>query len=218
MTFLDTAARYIAERYMRFDEGQISIDKVRLTFNFLPITAREFLINNEFGRETYSAVIFISARKLGYEFIKHHGIPLMKNWTPIVKLGMEWMNLFGGGTYRTLKADNKEGFLIIAGRSSFGLEMKAERPSVDPVDFVVGGVVAGTIQYYTKTPVYAVETACIAQKGVQECVWAIGNRENIMEYVRKFSPDKVEWGNRTLDQTEAVEKEVEASEDKVWFD
>lgn len=217
MTFLDTAARYVAERYMKFEEGQITLDKVRLTFNFLPLTAREFLINNELSRETYSAVIFISARKLGYEFIKHHGIPLMKNWTPIVKMGMEWMNLFGGGTFRTIRADNKEGFVVLAGRSSFGLEMKAERQSIDPVDFVVGGVVAGTIQYYMKTPVYAVETACIAQKNVQECLWVVGNRKDILDYVQKFSPDKVEWGNKTLDRIEAIEKEIEASEDKVWF-
>jgi hypothetical protein len=216
--FLDTLSRYLAVKYARFGEGEIWFSKQRVAFNFLPILAREFLINNEANRETYSAAVFLSARRTGYEYVRQHGIPMMKNWTAVVSLGMEWLNQFGDGTLRTVRADNKEGFGIVSGRLAFGQEVKAESPNnTEPVDFVIGGLVAGTIQYYTKTKIYAVETSCIAQKGVQECLLVTGSRDSILGYVKKFSPDKAELASVTLNRIQALEKEVEESEDQRWL-
>jgi hypothetical protein len=218
MTFLDTITRYMAERYVRFGDGEIWVGKQRVAFTFLPLIARELLINSALNKETYPAAVFLSGRRQGYEFIRQHAVPLVKSWTPIVALGMSWMNLFGAGTYRTIKADNKEGFVVLAGKSTLGLQVKAERPdAAEPVDFVIGGLVAGTLQYYTKTPTYGVEISCIAQKDVQECVFAVGNREKIMEYVQKFSPDKVDFAKTTLNRIEALEKRVVGSKNRSWL-
>lgn len=216
--FLDIVSRYIAERYVRFENGQIWFGKERVTFNFLPILAKEFLMNNEISGGRYAAAMFLSGRREGYDFVRQHGIPLVKNWTPVLRMGFQWINLFGVGMFRPIKANNEQGFMIAAGRSTFGLEMKSESPGRNkPVDFVMGGLIAGAIQYYTKKPTYAVETTCVAEKNVRECVLVAGGRKDILKYIKDFSPDKVSWANTTLDQVEAVEKEIKEIGDKRWL-
>ena len=78
-------------------------------------------------------------------------------------------------------------------------------------------MVAGVVQYYMKTPIYAVETSCVVQKGVQECVIVAGGRETILGYMQKFSPDRVDYTKETLDRIQEVEKELKGNKvlDKV---
>lgn len=215
--FFDTVSKYVADRYMKFSDGEIRFGNQRIAFNLLPIMVKEFIINNEHNSNTYPPTLFLAARREGYDFIREHGIPLVKDWHPIVKMGFEWVKLFGSGTFAPARADNKEGFGVAIGISTFGLEVNAEMPSAEPVDFILGGLIAGTMQYYMKELVYAVETSCVAQKGVNECLIVVGTRENIMDYVKKFSPGMVEYGNRTLDNIQAVEKQMEDSGDKRWL-
>lgn len=215
--FLEVISRYMAEGYMHFGEGEIEFGKERIAFNFLPILAREFIMNSEMNPNTYSAISFISARYWGSEYIKRHAIPLVKSWTPVLRLSFELMNLFGGGSYRSVKADNKQGFIVATGRSTFALEMKAEGPSPDPVDSLVGGLLAGSIQHYMKKPIYAVETSCVAQKDISECTWVAGDRQSIMAYIQKFSPNMVGQGNKTLDQIESIEKKLREGGEEKWL-
>jgi hypothetical protein len=217
MTFLDMVSRYMAERYVRFEEGQIWFGKERVTFNFIPILARELIINSKINGPRFHATLFISARREGYDFMKEHAIPLVRDWTPGVKMGFEWINLFGVGSFRPIKANNKEGFTVTIGVSTLGLEMKLERPGGGPVDFVMCGLISGAIEYYTRQPTYGIETSCVAEKGVDQCTLVAGTRKNITEYVQKFSPDKLEHTNNAIDQIQAVEEEIRQQNDERWL-
>ena len=115
-------------------EGEIWFGKQMVAFNFVPILTKEYLINIEMiGGHSYQDVIFLSAKRQGYENVSQHFVPLVKSWAPIVKMGLEWLDLFGLGRFRTVKADNKDGFVVLAGRATFGMEMKSERPDIDPL-------------------------------------------------------------------------------------
>lgn len=204
----DLFQKYVAERYARFEDGQIWFGKEQIAVNFVPILVREFYLNMALTSPKYHATMFIEARKNGYDYVRQHGLPLMKSFTPMIRLGFELINLFGVGAFRPVRADEKEGFMVVVGRSTIGYEMKYEKLPPMPIDSVVGGLVSGAIQYYTKKPMYAVETACTSQPGVQECVIVSGGRNSILNYIEKFSPDKMAYAKETLDQIEDVEKEV----------
>ncbi|MDE1866024.1 MAG: hypothetical protein KGH94_05310 [Candidatus Micrarchaeota archaeon] len=206
--FMDTISRYMASRYVRFGDGEIWFGDLRCTFNFIPILAREFIINNELDPERYSSIVFLAAKRAGYDFVTKHAIPLVKNWTPVIGIGIEWLSLYGHGLFRSVKADRENGFLLLSGRSNIGQEIKGQKPSTDPTDFTLGGLMAGTMEYYTKKPTYAVEISCVAQKDVQECVIVAGERKTIKSYIEKFAPEKMEWADKSLDRIEAVEKEL----------
>ena len=217
MDFLELIGRYIAERYVRFEEGSIWVGKERISFNFLPSAAREFMINSKLDPERYPAAQFLAAKRQGYDFVHQHGIPLVKDWTPIVKTGFEWMRLFGGGSFRSMRADNEGVFVVATGKATFGMEIKAEMPdNQEPVDYVTGGLIAGVLQYYAKEHrTYSVETSCVAQKGVQECTHVSGTRDKVMDYVERFSPDRIDWARKALGRTEKLEKEIK---EKKWED
>lgn len=217
MGFWDTIGKYTASKYMRFGEGEMWFGKQRAAFNFMPIMAKDFIINNGPSDGRYAATLFLSAKRTGYEDARQHSVPLVKSWTPGVRIGIEWLDMFGLGVFRSVRADNKEGFMVIVGRAEFGLEMKSEGQITEPVDFVIAGLIAGFVEYYVKTPIYVVETSCIAQKNVDECIFVGGHRKDIVDYVKKFSPDKLETAGRTLDTIEAVEKELKAGPERGWL-
>lgn len=209
----DLIKRYVAERYMQFKDGQIWFGKERIVFYFVPHLTREFSVNYKNHGLDYCANMFLAGRQQGITFVKQHGVPLMKSLTPVVKISCEVLNTFGFGTFRTIKVEDKKGFMVLAGKSTLGRDLKSNKPSKIPIDFMLGGLFAGALQHYTKKPMYAVETTCVAQKDVQECVWVIGSRKNILHYIQDFSPDKLEWANTILDKVEDVEKELEGKGD-----
>lgn len=213
----DLIKRYVAEKYMQFKDGQIWFGKERIAFYFVPHLVREFSLNYKTHGLKYCANQFIAGRKQGLVFVKEHGVPLMKSLTPVVKISCEVLNVFGFGTFRTIKVEDKKGFMVIAGKSTLGNELKSQKASPVPIDFMLGGLFAGALQHYTKKPMYAVETACTAQKEVQECVWVIGSKTHILSYIKEFSPDKTEWANKILGQIEEVEKDLEKQGDKEWI-
>ncbi len=209
----DLIKRYVAEKYMQFKDGQVWFGKERLIFVFSAYFTNEYLVGKELGPK-YPMLMFIAGKKEGYTWVQQHGMPFMKSVTAVVRLGIEILNTFGYGTYRTVKVDDKNGFMVMTGRSTMADDIRLVRPSAEPVDFMLGGIFAGALQYFAKTPLYAVETSCIAQTGVQECLWVIGSVEAIMAYVHQFSPDKEEWAAYVLGQIREVEKELETKGSK----
>lgn len=212
----DLIKQYVAEKYMQFRDGQILFGKERIVFYFVPHLVREFSINYSTNGLDYCAKMFLAGRKQGHVFVQGHGVPLMKSLTPVVKISCEVLNMFGFGTFRTIKVDEQNGFMVLAGTSTIAIDLKTAKPSDIPIDFMLGGLFAGALQYYTKKPMYSVEIKCVAQKDVQECIWVIGNRKNIIKYVQEFSPDKTKWANAILDKIEDVEKKLEIKGDKEW--
>ncbi len=212
----DLIKRYVAEKYMQFKDGQIWFGKERVVFYFVPHLVREISLNQEINGLKYCATMFIAGRKQGHVFVQQHGVPLMKSLTPVVKISCEVLTMFGFGTFRTVKVDDRDGFMVLAGKSTLALDIKSDKPNKEPIDFMLGGLFAGALQYYTKAPMYAVETMCAAQKDVQECIWVMGSRKNILRYIQEFSPDKVDWADKVLDEVEEVEKELERIGDKKW--
>lgn len=202
--------QYLAARYMRFDEGQIWFGKDRIVLYFIPQLVTEFITNKEVFGLKYCALMFLTGREQGNNFVQKHGIPLKKLLTSVVELSCEILNTFGFGTFRTLKVDTKEGFMVLVGKSTFAEDIKRNyRGSEIPVDFMLGGLFAGALQFYTKKPMYAVETLCVAQREIQECVWVVGNQEQIKQYVEKISPERLDWTNKFLEEIKALENEIE---------
>ncbi len=206
----DLIKRYVAERYMQFKDGQIFFGKEGIVFYFTPHLSTEFFINYKLLGLDYCANMFLAGRKQGIVFVKEHGIPLMKSLTSVVKISCEVLNTFGFGTFRTIKVDDKKGFMVLAGKSSLAIDIKSNKASKIPTDFMLGGLFAGALQHYTKKPMYAVETSCVAQKESQECVWVIGSEKNIIDYIKKFSPDKIDWANQIINKIKENEKKIRA--------
>lgn len=212
----DIIKRYVSERYMQFKDGQIWFGKERIAFYFVPHLTNEFDINYERYSLDYCANIFLAGRKQGKTFVEQHGVPLMKGLTLVVKMSCEILNTFGFGTFRTIKVDDKEGFMVLVGNSTLASDIKLNKPSKIPTDFMLGGLFAGALQHYSKEPMYAVETACVAQKDLQECCWVIGSKSGIMDYVKKFSPDKVAWSDKIIGRITEAEKEFEEKGNTEW--
>lgn len=202
--------QYLAARYMRFDDGQIWFGKDRIALYFIPQLVKEFTINKQVFGLKYCALSFLSGREQGADFVQKHGIPLKKLLTSVVELSCDILNTFGFGTFKTLKVDTKEGFMVLVGKSTFAQEIKTNHHGSDiPVDFMLGGLFAGALQFYTKKPIYTVETLCVAQREIQECVWVIGSEEQIKQYVEKISPDRLDWTNKILYEITELEAQIQ---------
>jgi len=201
--------QYLTTKYMRFDEGQVWFGKERIGFYFMPHLATEFLTCKKAFGLKYCAAMFLAGRERGKLFVKKHGVPLKKILTPVVQISCDVLNTFGFGSFRTLKVDDKDGFMVLLGKSTLANEVKKNfETSPEPVDFMLGGLFAGAAEYFMKDKRYAVETRCAAQKDVQECVWVIGREDQIRRYVTKFSPESKEW-------TDAILKEIKTLEEKL---
>ena len=207
----DLIARYVAEKYMQFKDGEIWFGKERVVFYFVPHLNREFSINYGVYGLDYCSNLFIAGRRQGNTFVKQHGIPLMKSLTQVVKISCEILNMFGFGIIKTIKVDDKNGFMILAGKSALAEDMKSRGGSKIPVDFMLAGLFAGAAEYYTKKQMYAVEITCAAQTNVQECTWAIGSKESIFRYVKQFSPDRLDWAKSVIDNIKMVEVKLKTT-------
>ncbi len=205
--------QYIASRYLRFDEqGQIWFGNDPVGLYFMPQLATEFLTNRKVFGLRYCATTFIAGKETGCSFVEKHAIPLKKIITPVVQLSCEILGNFGFGTFRTIKVDEKEGFMVVVGTSTLGTVIKKRmKPIEEPVDAALTGIFAGAIQFFTKEPIYGVETRCVAQKDILECVWVIGREENIRYYLEQISPESINWMEKWIDEIKKVEKEVKTT-------
>jgi hypothetical protein len=209
----DLFKRYVDEGYMQFDNrGDIWFGKERLIIYVGLMSAMEFAFDSEISGWRYLATRFIASRREGYIMIQQHGAPDMKELVSPLNVGLKVMETFGMGTFRIVKADSEKGFAVITGSSTLGKDTKEEKASESPIDFMIGGLLAGVVGYYTKRQEYAVELSCVSQKDSNECVWVVGDRQAIMDYIQKASPDRVELGNKTLDEIEGVERELEGND------
>ena len=210
--------QYLTARYLRFDEDQIWFGKERIVLYFTPHLATEFLVNKDIYGFKYCASMFLAGRQRGIAFVQKHGVPIKKFLTPVVQISCDVLNMFGFGTFRTLKVDEKEGFMVLVGKSTFAEEIKKNfQGSETPVDFMLGGLFAGALQYYVKKPMYAVETMCVAQREIQECVWVVGTQEQIRQYVEKISPERLDWMNKILEQIKSLENEIEKTKGEISY-
>jgi hypothetical protein len=207
----DLFKRYVDEGYMKFDKGNVWFGKEGITLYFTQFTATELYLNRRIGGSRYLATKFAASRKEGLAVVQQHGAPSMKELTSPLNVILKIMGILGMGTFKVVEADSAEGFAVLTGVTTLGLDMKAEKASDDPIDFVVGGLIAGAVEYYTKKRAYAVETSCVAQKDQEECTWLVGSRESIVGYVQKSLPEKIGLANRALDQIQALEKELEGN-------
>ena len=187
---LDKLLQYITSKYLKFDNGQLFFGKDRVVLYFVPQLAHEFLsYKNLFGTD-YCVNSFLLGRETGVHFVETHAVPMKKMLTPVVALSCDILGTFGFGKFRTLKVEEKDRFMVVVGNSTIGTEIKKSfGGSLEPVDFSLGGVFAGALQYFSKMLVYAVEIRCCAQKDVSECVWVCGSEEKIESYVKEFSPE-----------------------------
>ena len=198
--------QYLSSHYLRFDNDQILFGKDRMVFYVTSHLAREFTYNRNLFGVSYCINMFLAGRDRGLEFVQKHGIPLKKMLTPVVQISCDLLNTFGFGVFRTIKVDSKEGFMVVVGKSAIAQEIKKNfNCSEEPVDFMLGGLFAGAAEYFMKERRYAVETICAAQSEIQECVWVIGTQEQIINYVKNISPERLDWTNKILDEVKSAE-------------
>ncbi len=200
--------QYITTKYMRFDNGTITFGKEKVVIYFLPHLVREFRFNYKASGMRYCATMFLAGKEQGKTFVKSHGLPLKKVLTPVVGFALEILGTFGFGNFRTLKVDQKNGFMVIAGKSIIANEIKKTGQSVNtPVDFMLAGLFTGALETFTGKNMYCVETKCAADKDVEECVWVVGNEAGINKYINEFSPESKALSKKVLGAIKAMEKE-----------
>ena len=203
----DLFKRYVDEGYMRFGEGEAWFGRERIIFYFAGFSAREFRLGRKLNGQRYLAYKFITNRREGRVVLRHHGSPDTSKLSSVLDTCTKIIGLFGNGTVHTVKIDEGRGFAVVSGVSMLGLEMKDEGADDSQVDFAIGGFLAGAVQYHSNKPTYAVETSCVAQKGVQECKWIVGSAGDIIDYVRDSGED-VESAEKTLGSMTDAEKEL----------
>lgn len=200
MPVLNRIMQFITSKYLKFGDGEVWFGKEEVVIYFLSQAVRDLYYNlGQFGLD-YGASMFLSAKTEGNNFVKNNIIPIKKILTPVVTLSCELISSFGYGPIKTIKVDDKEGFMVLLGKSTIANEYKKRHgPSAIPVDFLLGGLFSGALELFTNEKTYCVETRCSAQKDVEECVWVIGNREKILNYARQFSPESIESAIETID-------------------
>jgi len=203
---LEKLMQYITTKYMKFDNGTITFGKEKVTIYFLSQLANEFLLNYKVCGMDYCAAMFLEGKEQGKTFVKTHGLPLKKVLTPIVGFALEILGTFGFGTFRTLKVDSKNGFMVIAGKSSIASEIKRKGKSIGiPIDFMLSWLFAGALETFSGRKMYCIETKCVANKDVEECIWVVGDRTGINKYIKEFSPESKSLSKKVLDAIKAVE-------------
>ncbi|MDE1866025.1 MAG: hypothetical protein KGH94_05315 [Candidatus Micrarchaeota archaeon] len=204
----DLFKRYVDEGYMKLSDEGFWFGKERMIFYYTTFNARELMLNSKFGGSRYLATKFIVSRKEGQLLMQQHGAQDMSALANLIDSLIKIINLLGIGKLRIVESDSKSGFAVLSGTSNAALERKAESPSDAPVDFVIGGLIAGTVSYYTKRKAYAAETKCVAQNGVEECTWVVGNKDDILNYIKDSAPGKTEAAQKTIEDIEAAENEI----------
>ena len=205
---LEMLMRYANEGYLKFDKADIWFGKERISLYFVVYSAGEFQLNSMANGWRYLVAKFMASRKEGRILIQQHGAADSTDLTSIISVSLTIMNTMGMGTFKIVESDKEKGFVVVKGVSTLALEIKEDKPSELPADFVIGGILAGAVKYYTKKQTYGVEASCVSQNGANECTWVIGDRPKIIEYLQKSFPDQVAFGNENLDQIVALEAEL----------
>ena len=159
----DLFKKYVDEGYMRFDKGDIWFGKERLVLYFTQFTSTELLLNTKLSGDRYLATKFVLSRKEGQTVMQQHGAPDMKELASLLNVSVKIMGILGKGAFKLVETDSSKGFAVLTGVSTLGLERKEDEASDDPIDFMIGGIWAGTVGYYTKRRAYAIEISCVAQ-------------------------------------------------------
>lgn len=196
---LSRLIQFITSRYLNFEVGKIWFGKEQVTVLFLSQIVSELHFNLKLFGLNYGLAMSLSARKEGNRFVKNNVVPIKKILGPVVRLSCEIIGSFGYGNIRTIKVEDKEGFMVLVGKSTIASEYKKRHGASEiPVDFMLGGLFTGAIELFSKETIYCVETKCSAQKDVEECVWVIGSKEKITGYTTQFSPESVNWTSKVL--------------------
>jgi hypothetical protein len=199
MPVLNRIMQFITSKYLKFGEGEIWFGKEQVVVYSLPERVEELHNNLKLFGLDYGLSMFLSSKNEGSRIIRNNIVPLKKILSPVVSLSCETISSLGYGPIRTLKVDEKEGFMVLVGRSTIADEYKKTYgASESPIDFILGGVFTGSLEVFSNKMEYCVEIKCSAQKDVEECVWVVGSREKILNYTKQFAPESVEWANTVL--------------------
>ena len=201
--------RYVDEKYINFENGQIWFGRERIVLYISLYSVRDLFLNRVLYGGRYLATKFLVSRKESQIVLQQHGTPNKSLFASPIDTILQIMNLFGMGyAFRIVQSDAAMGFAVVTGVSSLGLEAKERGGSEETIDFVIGGLLAGAVQYFTKKPTYAVELSCVAQGSANECIWVIGSRKDILDYVKTSFSKKVDLAKAALDNIEAAEKQI----------
>jgi len=210
--------KFMLTGYLKFEEDKIRFGKDGLVFYFTPQLVSEHEANWAVGGLRYGCAQYIAAKYEGHRFVKNHGVSMLKTLTPVVKLSLEVLQNFGWGRLKTYKVDEKKGFMVITGKSTLAEEIKRlSRPQDHPIDFMLGGLFAGALEYFSEEKIYTVEIVCCSQKDRQSCTFVSGTPESIYGYVEEFAPETRGWAEQVIEETSRTEEEIKKRGGLQWL-
>lgn len=213
----DFLKKFMLTGYLKFDDDKIRFGKDGLVFYFTPQLVNEHEANWIVNGLRYGCAQYAAAKYEGYRFVENHGIGMLKTLTPVVKLSLEVLQNFGWGRLKTYRVDEKKGFMVITGKSTIAEELKRRsRPQDHPIDFMLGGLFAGALEYFSKERVFTVEIMCCSQKDKQSCTFVSGTPENIYSYVEDFAPEMMNWAKQVIGETRKIEDKIKESGTLQW--
>lgn len=175
---------------------------------YVPQLIWEYNLNKVQGFE-YFTNQYLAAKIRAYSFLEHGEGAILKGVTNAINVCLDAMNSFGFGKFEARKINEKEKFLNIIVESTLGRNIKfnfGHQPQ--PVDFMYAGLFAGALEFYAKDRIYGVEINCIAEKETPSCEFIAGSKEKVFRYVNEFAPEKKEWVNKVVSETEKKENKL----------
>jgi predicted hydrocarbon binding protein len=201
--------QFISSRYLRFAENEIWFGKERVLICSLEQIVEQSYLSQKFGLD-YQASVYLSAYKEGLEFTRGHTVPMKKLLNPVIKLSSETLSSFGHCTIRTIKVNEKDMSMYIAGNSAAATMYKKKyKSTTSPIDFILSGLFAGALECFSQKPAYCVELKCSAQEDSTECIWIAGSKEKVLDYTSRFFPEKTQFVEDVFDSIEKVKEKLE---------
>ena len=194
--------------YLKFKPTAVEFGGEKVILFFLPHLVDEHVrLYQAFGLDC-GVLKFLAGKRMGADFIRRHGIPLGKTLTEVVGLSCNVLNAFGWGVFRTVKVDEKQGFMVVeAEHSIFAEELKKRHgPRKEPVDWLLAGLFAGALEHYAGTKIWTVELSCMAEKDVAHCTFLSARAGDLVGCARRMAPGKAKWVSRVAERIRRLER------------
>jgi len=197
---LELLKNFIKLGHLRINENQeLFINKENIVLYFVPeLIWENYLNQKEFGL-SYQINMYLAGKIRSYTFLENGEGVLLKGVPRAVNVCIDAMNSFGFGKFEAKKISESEKFLYITCKSSIARSIKNTfGHQTTPVDFMYAGLFAGALEYYAKERIYCIETNCISQKETPSCEFIAGTEQKIIEYLEKFSPNKIDYAKKLI--------------------
>jgi len=198
-------------RYLSFKDGYIKFGDEKMLFvNLFPLVEQAYITFRN-PNISSSLAFYLAFKQSSYNFTKEHFFKFGKRIENVAEMSKKFFYFLGWGDFEFEKVSQKNNFLIISGKkSSFAEEYKRlHGPQLKPVDIMIAGIFAGSVQAYSSgVSIQCIEAACKAQKDSEACYFVASTQENIISYLKKFYPNQLFTAKQFLKRASTEEKRL----------